>query len=53
MNEYEKIKKTEKAEENIRRRDLTFRKGISIRDLTFAYTDRVRIFDGAEIDIPA
>ena len=53
LNEYEKIKKTEKAEENIRRRDLTFRKGISIRNLTFAYTDRVRIFDGAEIDIPA
>lgn len=53
LSEYEKIKSKEKEEENIRRKDLTCRKGISISNLTFAYTERARIFDGARIDIPA
>lgn len=53
LDEYENIKKVEAMEENIRRKDLTFKTGISIKDLNFAYSDRVKIFDRAEIDIPA
>lgn len=50
---YDKIKEEEKKDENLRRKKPTFHKGLFVRDLTFGYNDKMKIFENASIDIPA
>lgn len=52
MAAYEKMKAREESFRHMRRKELTFRKGVSVRNLTFGYNDRVKIFENASIDIP-
>lgn len=52
MAEYSLMKEEETRAEQIRQRKLTLRKGVSVRNMTFGYTDRVQIFQDASIDIP-
>ncbi len=52
MAEYSLMKEEETRAEKIRQRKLTLRKGVSVRNMTFGYTDRVHIFQDASIDIP-
>ena len=52
MAEYSLMKEEETRAEKIRQRKLTLRKGVSVRNMTFGYTDRVQIFQDASIDIP-
>lgn len=52
MADYAKIKEEEERSSHIRQKKLTFRKGLSVRNLTFGYNDRVKIFEDASIDIP-
>lgn len=52
MADYAKIKEGEERDRQIRRKKLTFEKGVSVRNLTFGYSDRVKIFEDASIDIP-
>lgn len=49
---YAEIKEEEKQLENIRRKKLTFQKGLSVRNLTFGYREDRKIFEDASIDIP-
>ena len=49
---YAKIKEEEEQDSNVRLKKLNFEKGISVRNLTFGYNDRVKIFEDASIDIP-
>lgn len=49
---YSEIKEEERRAENIRRKELTFLKGIFVRNLTFQYNDQAQIFEEAAIDIP-
>ncbi len=49
---YEKIRAEEERSRQIRRKKLTFEKGVSVRNLTFGYNDRAKIFEDASIDIP-
>ena len=53
MERYEMIIKEEKEQEKLRRKVLSFQKGIKVRDLTFHYPNGKCIFNRAEIDIPA
>lgn len=52
MAEYVVIKKAEAHSRQMRQKNLTFRKGVSVRNLTFGYSDRAKIFEGASVDIP-
>ena len=49
---YTKMKETEEQNSHVRQKKLTFEKGVSVRNLTFGYNDRVKIFEDASIDIP-
>lgn len=49
---YDRIKEEEKRQEGIRQKKLTLKKGVSVRNLTFGYTDKIKIFENASIDIP-
>lgn len=51
--QYEKIKNKEKADTKVRKKELTFRQGLTIRNLTFGYQEQLKIFDNVSIDIPA
>jgi len=50
--EYERIKKNEEILKGIRRKELTFKRGLFIRNLTFAYNEQTKVFQEASIDIP-
>lgn len=50
---HSEIKEAEKKAKGIRQKVLTFRKGISVKNLTFSYDGRKKIFEDASIDIPA
>ncbi len=52
MAEYSLLKEEEKRSEAVRQKTLTLQKGVSVRNLTFGYSDRVHIFQDASIDIP-
>ncbi len=52
MADYTRMKEEEKRSETVRQKKLTLQKGVSVRNLTFGYSDRVRIFEDASIDIP-
>ena len=49
---YGQIKEEEEKNRHIRQKKLTFQKGVSVRNLTFGYDDRAKIFEDASIDIP-
>lgn len=49
---YEQMKEEEKSGEYIRKKELTFRSGLSVRSLSFGYHDQMPIFENASIDIP-
>jgi len=53
MTRYSEIKKAEKEAEKVRKKELTFRKGIYVRQLTFSYNVRKDIFRDASITIPS
>lgn len=52
MADYTRLKEEEERSEKVRQKKLTLRKGVSVRNLTFGYTDRAQIFQDASIDIP-
>lgn len=52
MSAYEEMKAEEERFRNMRQKQLTFQKGVFVRNLTFGYNDRVKIFEDASIDIP-
>lgn len=52
MGRYAGIKEEEGRLGQLRQKRLTFEKGVSVRNLTFGYNDRVKIFENASIDIP-
>ncbi len=52
MAEYGKIMEKENHSREIRQKKLTLKKGVSVRNLTFGYTDKRKIFEDASIDIP-
>lgn len=53
MTRYLEIKETEKKAENIRKKELTFKKGLLVKNLTFSYHERKKIFENASIRIPS
>lgn len=53
MERYQKIKEREKVNEKIRKKELTFRQGLFVNNLTFSYNEQRKIFENAFIDIPA
>ena len=52
MARYESVKAEEKKWEEVRQKELTFRRGLSVRNLSFGYSERNIIFDHASIYIP-
>ena len=52
MAQYKTVRMNEERWEGVRRKELTFRQGLSVRNLTFGYSERHRIFENAAIDIP-
>lgn len=50
---YAELKEEEKRVHKVRQKKVIFEKGISIRNLTFGYHGREKIFEKASIDIPA
>ncbi len=53
MEKYEEIKRTEIEREKFRKKELTFHKGLFVRNLTFSYQEQREIFHNASIQIPA
>ncbi len=53
MNRYIEIVEREKQTEKIRQKRLTFHKGLTVRDVTFAYNDQKQIFKNTFIEVPA
>lgn len=53
LDRYEKIKEKEIEEEGLRQKKVTFQKGLSIKNLSFAYNENVKIFDQVSLEIPA
>ena len=51
MADYTRMKEEEERSEAVRQKKLTLQKGVSVRNLTFGYTDRAQIFQDASIDI--
>lgn len=52
MADYSLLKKAEKDFGTIRRKELTLRKEVSVRNLTFGYSEKMKIFENASINIP-
>ena len=53
LDRYEELKKEEKELKNIRQKNLSFQKGISVRNLSFGYNGCEMLFQNASIDIPS
>ncbi len=53
LTRYTLLKERESAAKHLRKKLLSLKKGISVRDLSFRYSDKAIIFDNASIDIPA
>lgn len=49
---YMEMKKREMQHEKIRKKKLTFRKGLTIRNLTFSYNEQIKIFQEADMEVP-
>lgn len=52
MDRYTELKQEEQDFAKIRQKQLTFQKGLSVKNLNFSYNERMQIFDDASIDIP-
>lgn len=52
LTRYDEVKEDEQKAAQMRQKTLTFEKGISAKNLTFAYAGREAIFRGANIEIP-
>ena len=52
MDQYEAMKEAERRTEALRKKTLTFEKGVSVKHLTFGYTEDANIFQDASIEIP-
>lgn len=50
---YDKIKAEEARTKDTRRKELTFEKGLYVRNLSFDYNEQTKIFKNAAIEIPA
>ncbi len=53
MTRYGQLKKKEEESEKLRQKKLTFQEGLSVRDLTFGYTENRKIFENASVELPA
>lgn len=53
MAAYERMKKEEALLGQLRRKKLTFHKGISVQNLTFGYPGKAMLFEDASMEIPA
>lgn len=53
LERYREMKKQEERDRKKRKKHITFRQGLFIRDLTFGYREEEKIFDHASVDIPA
>ena len=53
MTQYLVLKVAEKKAENIRKKELTFKKGLLVKNLTFSYHEQKKIFENASIRIPS
>lgn len=53
MCQYEEMKAEEEKTEKMRKKLLTFQKGVSVKNLTFGYREGVKLFEDASIEIPA
>lgn len=51
--QYRKMKAEETRAQSVRQKELTFRKGLFVKNLTFGYREGKSIFEGASIEIPA
>ncbi|MCI8327187.1 MAG: ABC transporter ATP-binding protein [Lachnospiraceae bacterium] len=49
---YTKLKEEEQKSKNIRQKKLTLKKGVFVKNLTFGYNNKKRIFQDASIEIP-
>ena len=52
LTRYEALKKEEARAAKLRRKELTFQRGLSVQGLTFAYREGRNIFEDASVDIP-
>lgn len=53
LEKYELLKKEENRFGNMRQKQITFHKGMFVRNLTFAYEGREALFENVSIDIPS
>lgn len=53
MKRYFKLKEKEESEQQLRRKQITFRKGVRMEHLTFRYPDGKEVFRDASVEIPA
>ena len=53
LERYQVMKEREEKWKNRRKKQITLRKGIEIRNLTFGYQENKKIFEDASVDIPA
>ena len=53
MTRYLEIKEAERKLENTRKKKLTFKEGLLVKNLTFSYNERKKIFENASIKIPS
>lgn len=51
--EYREIKKREELSKEIRKKKLSFKNGLYVKNLNFGYSDQIQIFREASIEIPA
>lgn len=52
MDRYEAMKEEERRTEGLRKKTLTFERGVSVKNLTFGYTKGSPVFQDASIEIP-
>lgn len=52
VSRYEELKEEERRSAAVRQKVPTFKEGLSVRNLTFAYNEQTKIFEDASIDIP-
>lgn len=52
MDRYDNMKEEERRTESLRKKTLTFQRGVSVKNLTFGYTKDSNIFQDASIEIP-
>lgn len=53
LDRYGELKKEEERLGKIRQKEVTFKKGLHIKDLTFGYPGRERLFENVSLEIPA